>query len=180
MDMPFNDEKGSAMSGNKAAAIERAVQKTSSILSAIGMGMLFVLMLLGAADVIGRYLLNKPIIGSQEIGTVLLAVMVFFSWGSTQIAKAHVNVDLFTLHFSPRTQAITEFVTTFLSFILFGLITWQAAVTGKDFHESGRLVYVIDWPLAPFQFVVSLVSLVLCLVLIIQMIESFSRIKRRR
>lgn len=167
------------MTGKIAVALEKAVKKTSSILSAIGEGMLFVLMLLGAGDVIGRYIFNKPIIGAQEIGTVLLGVMVFFSWGSTQIAKAHVNVDLFTLHFRPRVRAIVDLVTTFLSLILFSLIFWQAAVTGKDFHEAGRLIYVIHWPLAPFQFVVSFVALVLCLVLIMQMIESFSQIKRR-
>ena len=167
------------MSGNKAAAIEKAIKKTNSILSAIGMGMLFVLMLLGAADVIGRYLFNKPIIGTQEIGTVLLALMVFFSWGSTQIARAHVNVDLFVLRFPPRVRAIADFVTTFLALILFSLIVWQAAMIGKYFHEAGRLIYVIHWPLAPFQFIVSLVSLVLCLVFVMQMIESFSQIKRR-
>lgn len=167
------------MTGKIAVALEKAVKKTSSILSAIGEGMLFVLMLLGAGDVIGRYIFNKPIIGAQEFGTVLLGVMVFFSWGSTQIAKAHVNVDLFTLHFPPRVRAIVDLVTTFLSLILFSLIFWRAAVTGKDFHEAGRLIYVIHWPLAPFQFVVSFVALVLCLVLIMQMIESFSQIKRR-
>lgn len=168
------------MAGNKAAALERVVKKTSSILSTIGTGLLFVLMLLGAADVVGRYVFNEPIIGGQEMGTVLLAVMVFFSWGSTQVAKAHVNVDLFTLHFPPRVRAIIDCGTTFLSFILFCLIFWQAAVTGKDFHEGGRLIYVIHWPLAPFQFLVSFVSLVLCMVFIVQMIESFSQIKRRR
>lgn len=163
-----------------AAALEKAVKKASSILSAIGTGMLFVLMLLGAVDVIGRYLFNKPIIGAQEVGTVLLGVMVFFSWGSTQIAKANVNVDLFVLHFPPRVRAIVDLVTTFLSLILFGLIAWQAAVTGKDFHEAGRLIYVIHWPLAPFQFVVSFVALVLCLVFIMQMIESFSQMNQMK
>jgi len=141
--------------------------------------MLFVLMLLGAADVIGRYIFNMPIIGTQEIGTALLGLMVFFSLGSTQIAKAHVNVDLFVLRFPPRARAIADLVTTFLALILFSLIAWQAAVTGKYFQEAGRLIYVIHWPLAPFQFIVSFVSLVLCVVFLMQMIESFSQIKRR-
>jgi TRAP-type C4-dicarboxylate transport system permease small subunit len=179
MDIPPNRQKGNPLPGNKAAAIEKAIKKTNSILSAIGASMLFVLMLLGAADVIGRYLFNKPIIGAQEIGTVLLGTMVFISWGSTQIARAHVNVELFTPRFPPRVRAIANFVITFLSFILFSLIVWQAAMIGKDFHEAGRLIYVIHWPLAPFQFLVSFGALVLCLVFIMQMIESFSQIKKR-
>jgi len=179
MDTPPNHQKGSSLSGNKAAATEKAIKKTNSILSAIGVGLLFVLMLLGAADVIGRYLFNKPIIGAQEIGTVFLALMVFISWGPTQYARAHVNVELFTPRFPPKLRAITNLVTTFLALILFSLIVWQAAMTGKDFNEAGRLIYVIHWPLAPFQFVVSFGALVLCLVFIMQIIESFSQIKKR-
>lgn len=167
------------MSGNKAAAIEKAIKKTNSILSVIGAGMLFILMVLGAADVIGRYLLNKPIMGAQEIGTVLLGVMVFISWGATQEVRAHVNVELLTPRFPPMLRMIVNLVTTFLALVLFSLIVWQAAMTGKDFHESGRLIYVIHWPLAPFQFVVSFGALVLCLVFIMQMIESISKIKKR-
>ena len=167
------------MSAKKVTAIEKAIKKTNDILSAIGVGMLFILMLLGAADVIGRYIFNKPIMGAQEMGTVLLGVMVFFSWGSTQVARAHVNVELFTPRFPPRMRIISNLVITFLTFLLFGLIVWQAAMTGKDFHEAGRLIYVIHWPLAPFQFLVSFGALVICLVLILQMIEIFSQIKRR-
>lgn len=165
------------MSGRKLEALEKGITNASKVLNVIGMVLLFVLMMQGAVDVIGRYLFNKPIIGTMERGQVLLALMVFLGWGYTQIAKAHVNVELFFRRFPPRAQAITKFVTTFLVLVFFILMGWQAVMSAKLYHEGGRLIYVIHWPLAPFQFVVTLGALVLCLVFIMEMVRSFYQIK---
>ena len=61
--------------------------------------------------------------------------------------------------------------------VFFLLIAWQAIMSAKLYHEGGRLIYVIHWPLAPFQFVVTLGALVLCLVLIMEMVRSFYQMK---
>ena len=165
------------MSGRKLEALEKGITNASNVLNVIGMVLLFVLMMQGAVDVIGRYLFNSPIIGTMERGQVLLALMVFLGWGYTQIAKAHVNVELFFRRFPPRAQAITSFATTFLVLVFFILMGWQAVMSAKLYHEGGRLIYVIHWPLAPFQFVVTLGALVLCLVFIMEMVRSFYQIK---
>lgn len=161
------------MTSRSARAFEKSVKGINNVLSNIGVVLLAVLMLLGAVDVIGRYLFNKPIIGTMEIGEILLASMVMLSWGSTQIAKGHVTVELLLSRFSPLARAKVNFVTTFLSLVLFSLITWQSVLTAKLYHNAGRLVYTINWPLAPFQLVVSLGALILCLVFITKMIQYF-------
>jgi TRAP-type C4-dicarboxylate transport system permease small subunit len=165
------------LAGGKVQALEKGVRKTNNILNAVGVGMLFVLMLQGATDVIGRYLFNKPIIGTMERGQVLLALMVFFGWGYTQIAKAHVNVDLFLRRFRPRAQAVVNFATTFMALALFIVIGWQAVVTANRYNEAGELIYVIHWPLGPFQLFVSLGALVLCLVFVLELVQFFLQIK---
>ncbi len=164
------------MSG-KARALEKGISRTSNILSLIGVGMLFILMLQGAADVIGRYVFNKPIIGTMERAEVLLALTVFLGWGYTQNAKAHIDVKFFVARFSHRVRALVNVVTTFLVLVLFILIVWQSAVMAKAYYETGRLIYVIHWPLAPFTLVVCLGALVVCLVLIMQMVQFCLQIK---
>ncbi len=165
------------MSSRKVEALEKGIKSTSNILSAIAVGLLFILMVQGAADVIGRYVFNKPIIGTLERGQILLALMVVLSWGYTQTAKAHVSVDLFIRRLPPRARAISDLATTFLALVLFSLIAWQGVVTAKLYHDAGRLIYVIHWPLAPFQLFVSLGALVLCLVFIMEMIQLFRQMK---
>lgn len=157
--------------------MEKGVTKISNILSAISAGMLLILMLQCTADVVGRYFFDKPIMGTMERGAVLLALMVVLSWGYTHVAKAHVNVDFFLVRFSPRARAITSFASTFLALVLFSLIVWQAVITANLYHEEGRLIYVIHWPLAPFQLFVSLGALVLCLVFITELAQFFLKMK---
>lgn len=142
--------------------------------------MLFVLMVQNGADVIGRYFFNAPIIGSNERGQMLLGMMVFLSWGYTQLKKGHVTVDLFLTKFSQRAQSGINLATTFLTFIFFALVVWQGTIEAWKTHASGEVVYVIHWPLAPFQFFAPLGALFVCLVLILEMIQLYSNLAREK
>ncbi len=116
---------------------------------------------------IGRYFLNAPINGAIETGQLILALMVFLSWGYTQIKKDHVSVTLFVSRFPKRLQDITGIVTTLLSLALFILIVWRSTIAAIDTFKSGEVVYVTGWPLAPFQLLVPIGGVFLCLVLIL-------------
>ncbi|MBW2067014.1 MAG: TRAP transporter small permease [Deltaproteobacteria bacterium] len=139
--------------------------------------LLFFLMMLGSADVIGRYLLNAPIIGTMERGQILLALIVFFSWGYTQMKKGHVRVELFINHFPARTRMVTELVTTSLTLLFFILIVWQSTIMAIETHKTGEVAYVIHWPMAPFQLMVPVGGIFVCLVLIMEMIQIIRRLR---
>lgn len=168
------------MSVKKATSFKRWVNRASGILDGIGAILLLILMFQGAADVIGRKFFNSPISGTLPRAQLIVAAMVFFSWGYSHIAGAHVKVDLIISRLSDRGQAIVNFTTTLMALILFGLITWRGIMTAKLYHEVGRLVDTIHWPLAPFQLLVSVGALVLCLVLITDLIKFFYQMKEGR
>lgn len=162
---------------NKLRIFEKIINNINGIFNTIAAVMLFLLMVQGTADVVGRYLFNSPISGTMERGQVLLALMVFLSWGYTQIKKGHVSVELFILKFPPRVRAVTNLATTFLTFVFFVLIVWQATLAAMGTHKAGEVIYVIHWPLAPFQLFVPLGAIFLCLVLILEMIQYLHQIK---
>ncbi len=163
----------------EAQGIEKIVLRTCSIFNSIAAGLLFLLMIAGSADVIGRYLFNAPINGTMERGQLLLALMVFLSWGYTQVKKGHVNVELFISHFPPRLRIVTDLFTTLVTLLLFIFIVWQSTIMAIETHKSGEVVYVIHWPLAPFQFFVPLGGIVLCLVLVMEIIQTVHQLKRK-
>lgn len=165
------------MSRYGVKTIENGIKKASAVAHNVGVGMLALLLLLGAADVIGRYLLSMPITGAMEMSRLLLALMVLFGWGQTQILKQHVNLDMFHSRFPARIRAITTLATTIISLVFFGILAWQSAVTALLYYRSGRLVYTLEWPLAPIQLVVSLGVLMFCLVLVTDIIEVVREIR---
>ena len=164
---------------NETHGFEKGVHNASAAFNAVAAGLLFMLMIAGAADVIGRYLFNAPIHGTMERGQLMLALMVFLSWGYTQIKKGHVNVELFISHFSPRLRLITDLFTTLLTLGLCLLIVWQSTIMAIETHKSGEVVFVIHWPLAPFQLIVPLGGVVMCLVLVLEIIQFGYQLKRR-
>lgn len=167
------------MDGNLVKGFERKVHHVCRVSNAIAAALLFLLMVLGAADVIARYLLDAPIIGTLERGQIILALMVFLSWGYTQIKKGHVSVELFISKFPPRIGAVTNFVTTLFMLVFTILIVWQSALMAIETHNSGERIYVIDWPLAPFQFSVAIGGVFLCLAFIMDVIQCLHQMKGR-
>ena len=167
---------GNLAVSKKTRLFEESLNKVCRIFDVVAAAMLFVLMVQNGADVIGRYFFNAPIIGANERGQLLLGMMVFLSWGYTQIKKGHVTVELFLMKFSPRVQSGINLVTTFLTFLFFALVVWQGTIAALKTHASGEVVYVIHWPLAPFQFFAPLGALFVCLVLILEMIQLYSKL----
>jgi len=157
--------------GKKVQGFEKIVHHICRVSNAIAAVMLFLLMILGAADVIGRYGFNAPITGTLERGAILLALMVFLSWGHTQTMKGHVRVELFIAQFPPRLRVITNFLTTLFSLALFILIIWQSTLAAIEAHTAEELIFVIHWPVAPFQLFVPIGASFLCLVLIMELIQ---------
>ncbi len=161
----------------KQTKFQIIVKTIANVLNYIGLVLLAVMMLLGAADVVGRYIFNRPIIGTQEISEVLLGSMTMLGWAATQTARGHVNVDLVTTRLSPRSRALLNFGSTIVGLILFILIAWQAVLTARLYNNGGRLIYTINWPLAPFQLLVSLGAVILCLVFITDLIQYARELK---
>ena len=67
------------MSSKPIQTFEKSLKNTENVLSNIGMVMFVFLMLIGASDVIGRYIFNRPITGTLEISQILMAGMVLLA-----------------------------------------------------------------------------------------------------
>ena len=150
----------------------------SNILMYIGAGLLLVMLILGIADVMGRYLLNKPIIGTVEIFEILMPAVVLLSLPFTQRVKAHVTVDLFISKLTSRRRAIIGFATTFWAIILFALIVWQGIVLVFSYHEVGRVITNIGVPMFLPRILVPVGALAICLVFINDLLHFVREIKK--
>ena len=156
---------------SKARAFETGIRTIENILSNIGMALLFILMVLGAGDVIGRYVFNSPIFGALEFEKILMGGVVFLGWAYVLAKRAHVTVDIVFRHYPPRLQAIIGFTGLLLSLVPFSLIIWQSGSLAIAEWQAGRLVSIILIPVAPFKLLVPFGAFFLCLECIIQMVH---------
>jgi TRAP-type C4-dicarboxylate transport system permease small subunit len=165
------------LANNIAQHYISAIRKTGKVCHDAAMVILFLLMALGASEVIGRFGFNRPIVAVLELSQIMQAMMVFLAWAYTTAERSHVRVEIFARTFPPRLQAILEFVIAIVVIVLFALIAWKATEKAVFYWETNMQVDVLFIPLAPFQLFLAIGAVLLCLELIARMIELIPQMK---
>ena len=132
------------------------------------------MMLLSAADVVLR-LFGKPIPGTYELIGFLGTIIVSFALGFTSMEKGHIAVEILVEKLPQRAQFAIEAFTNFVSFLVFGLIAYQAFIYTLDIKKSGEVSLTLQLPIYPFIFGMALGFALLCLLLIADFIKSLQR-----
>lgn len=129
--------------------------------------------LLTAADTSGRYIFLRPIKGAYELQELLMVVVVFLSAGYCTILDQHAKMEVGRVIFFKGKQAIVDGITTFLSALIFGLISWQSATWGwKELvSASGRRTQLLLIPEAPFILLAAIGSFFICLACLINFLH---------
>jgi TRAP-type C4-dicarboxylate transport system permease small subunit len=160
--------------------VEKVIRYAGNALVAVGGIIFIILMFLGASDVIGRYVFDKPIFGAIEISEAMMAGMVMFSWAYTQRTDGHVRVELFISHYSPRVRAAVTLIGLILSLGLFVVITQQGMVLALQNLREHRVFPTLGIPAAPVHFFIPVGAFFICLQFMIQIIRLAPEIIRRK
>lgn len=156
--------------------VERFASPLNGVVHKVGLAVLFLMMILTVGDVVGRYFFNNPISGTFELTTLMLALVVFFSIGYTQLRRGHISIDVLVSLFPSRVQAVIDSVTCLFSLVLFSLVAWQSAVYAGRLFEGHNVSGVLSLPLYPFVIMVAFGSLLFCLVLLVDLLSSLAKV----
>jgi TRAP-type C4-dicarboxylate transport system permease small subunit len=134
--------------------------------------LLFIMMMLTFADVVGRYVFSAPIFGAAEIIQFLLAMSIFAGLCLVNARDEHITVELFEVQLDrmmPHT--VRRIIIQTFSVGVMAVIAYQLYRYALDAEQLGTKTIVLEWPLAVVSFtvaglsVVSLIMQVLGLVL---------------
>ena len=157
-------------------AFKNYVLLAAEKLDLIAAAAIVAMMSLTCADVVLR-LFRKPIPGTYEMVSFLGALAVSFALAHTTADKGHVAVSLLVRKFPAKLQGVFEAIVAVLSFVLFGLISWQSLVYGNDCRVSGEVSLTLELPLHPVIYGVALGTGVVCLVLLVDFINAIEKVR---
>jgi TRAP-type C4-dicarboxylate transport system permease small subunit len=143
--------------------------------SYVGMVLLIPMMLLTTTDVVGRALWSRPIYGTVELSSYMLAVFILLGIAYTHQAKGHVRVSMLTSRLPMRAGLAMEIATILLSLFIFGLLAWQGWVVGMEERAVSDMLRI---PQRPFRLLVSVAASLLCLELCIDLLSTIKRLVR--
>ncbi len=134
--------------------------------------LLFAMMMLTFADVVGRYVFSAPIFGAAEMIQFLLAMSIFAGLCLVNARDEHITVELFEVQLDQlMPHTVRRIIIQAFSVGVMALIAYQLYQYALDAEQIGTKTIVLEWPLAVVSFtvaglsVLSLVMQVLGLVL---------------
>jgi TRAP-type C4-dicarboxylate transport system permease small subunit len=131
-------------------ALYRGFQALEKWLNGMSAAVLVAMMLLVAANVVGRYVFNHPILGTLEFTEFFMVAAVYLALSHTQYLKAHINITLVTSLLSPRKNLICNLFTYMIGFLFFALIVWQGTLMSLESYEMEEVTFgtieILEWP----------------------------------
>jgi TRAP-type C4-dicarboxylate transport system permease small subunit len=146
------------------------VYRLSRAMQAIaGLALVF-MMTLTTCDVILRHF-GKPIIGTYEIVAFSGGIVIGFSTPITSFMRGQIFVDFFYQKFPMVTQNILNTTTRLVDIALFGIISWNLMIMGRDMYRSGEVSLTLQLPFYPIAYGIAFALFIQCLVLVCDIVK---------
>jgi len=142
------------------------------VLLVIGAVAIIAMMGIIVGNVIGRIFFNSPIYGAVEICGLAGVVVVAMAAGFTQQERRNVIVDVAASRFPPRTRAIADTFTLFLSLGIVAILSWATFDSALRAAATGEYTQILGISPAPFEFIWAIGALILCFFLVQHVIEA--------
>ena len=129
-------------------------------LGVIAATVLFSMMMLTAVDVVGRYLLSRPVPGAFEITEMMLAALIYCGLPLVSQRRDHIVIDTFDYLMSRGVRRGLDMAAEMLcSATLFGL-AWLVFGRAGRVASYGDTTNVLKLPLAPVAYLMAAMLLV--------------------
>jgi TRAP-type C4-dicarboxylate transport system permease small subunit len=155
---------------------QKVIHRLNFYVCVVGMSLIIPLMLLTTGDIIGRKFLSKTIPGSFELSEYILATFILLGAAYTQQVKGHVGVDFVTSRLSPHVRIVCEIITTLISLFIIAIVIWQGWLEGIRERTVSDMLRI---PQYPFRLLVAIGGFLLWLELLIDLVNSIGKLKRR-
>ena len=137
----------------------RIIKAINAINTSLGLwlcgGVITVMSIAVAYEVVMRYFFNMPTKWSMELNLNLFCVCALMAGGYTLVQDGHVRVDVFYIRLSLRKKAILDLITCWFLFLFCGILIWQGWDMAYAAFQSGETsTEAMGWVLWPSQMMV--------------------------
>ena len=143
----------------------------------VGVVILLGMMMMTVVDVIMRYFFRRPIIGSEEISTLLMVCVVFLGIAWCALKDGHISVDIITGKLSKRGRAFLNGFDNILTFALALIIAWRTFLEAMSVKKMDVNSPLLSIPRYPFIFVTAFGFLLLFFAALILFIRNVKSVK---
>ena len=123
-----------------------------TVLGAISATVLFLMMLLTAVDVAGRYLVNRPVVGGFELTEMMLAALIYCGLPLVSKRREHIVIDTFDTFMSKRVKRGFDILADIVCTVALAGLSWLLFQRALRVAQYGDTTTVLTLPLAPVAY----------------------------
>lgn len=137
---------------NVSSGMKERFERIAVWFNWVAVGALLAMFALLVLDILSSKLLNRPIVATVDVASLLALVVASFSVSRTILAGRHIEVQ-FVVEKLPRgTRKTFNALSSFLSLAFFCLIVWRSVVYAYSLQKTGESSLTQHIPLAPFAY----------------------------
>ena len=133
-------------------------------LGATSATVLFLMMMITAVDVVGRYVFNKPLNGGFEITEMLLAALIYCGLPLVSRRREHIVIDTFDPLMSARVKRALDVLAEIVCSLTLGGIGYLIFRRAVRVAEYGDTTNVLKLPLAPVAYLMGTMIIIAALI----------------
>ena len=145
------------------------------VLGFIAAVMLFAMMLLTCADVIGRYFLDRPIFGAFELTETLLAALIFAGLPLVTLRNEHVTVDVLDPFTPDWVLQLQHIAACAVGFVSTAYLSWRLWLRALSMDASGETTGQLKYKLAYLTYSISILMALTAVALLVLMFRKPER-----
>ena len=145
------------------------LRRTERLLGAAAALALVGIVLLTCVDVVGRYLLNRPLTGAFELSEMARGALVFASLPLVTLRRQQVTVDLLDWLVPRGWRTAQDAVASLVAALCVTVVAWRLWVKAVEMMRSGETTAVLKLPVHPLVYGMAVLSVVTAAVILAMM-----------
>ena len=133
---------------------------------------LAVMMLLTAADVVGRHVLGRPVPGTVELVQYAMAVAVFAGLAVVTRDGRHISLSLLEGRLGPGARRIQRAVLGLVSAVILAVQGWIVFDTAQLMREQGDVIGFLNLPVHPAAYLMAALSAATAIVVLLHALSA--------
>lgn len=164
--------------GHLMAKVEKRLKKVLLISAVMGTIALCVAIISVTIDVTGRFI-GWPVVGVEELNTLLIVVLVFLGIGYAQVVKRHIDIKIFTMRLNEKARSVLNGILLSVSLLIFVIFTYVSVLEAIRSTQLREYVHgAVFFPIYPTKWIVALGLAFLCFQILIDIYHNFEKITK--
>lgn len=147
------------------------MHKITGVISIIAISAALLGALAIVLDVLGRWLFGTSVFALNEIMSTVFAIAIALTFPAGAANRVNLKIDLLAHITAPRLTAWLRVVGSAMLLIFFAMLAWRLWGLAVRYQGQGRASSLLQWPLAPTYYAISLAIASAAVVQIFNFIE---------